>query len=235
MSDNPVNAVDVLTDGPPDADWTLVLAHGAGQGIESPFMARMADTLGRAGIRVIRFEFPDMAQIRRTGRRTPPNREPVLLERWNRIIDDHELAAGTDARRLLIGGKSLGGRMASLIADARGAAGLSAWATHSIRRESRIGRARSICAACARQRSSLRAPAIPSARPARLPAMRSRHRSVWPGSKTGTTASSRAGNPDAPGSRTWRRRQKPFSTSSLRCEIGPWDGSRSIRRVSSLS
>jgi len=124
MSDNPVNAVDVLTDGPPDADWTLVLAHGAGQGIESPFMARMADTLGRAGIRVIRFEFPDMAQIRRTGRRTPPNREPVLLERWNRIIDDHELAAGTDARRLLIGGKSLGGRMASLIADARGAAGL---------------------------------------------------------------------------------------------------------------
>jgi predicted alpha/beta-hydrolase family hydrolase len=47
----------------------------------------------------------------------------VLLERWNLVID-RELAAGTDARRLLIGGKSLGGRMASLIADERGAAGL---------------------------------------------------------------------------------------------------------------
>jgi uncharacterized protein len=64
-----------------------------------------------------------MAEMRRTGRRKPPNREPVLLERWNLVID-RELAAGTDARRLLIGGKSLGGRMASLIADARAAAGL---------------------------------------------------------------------------------------------------------------
>ena len=123
MSDNAADELDVLTDGPPGAHWTLVLAHGAGQGMDSPFMAQMADTLSRAGMRVIRFEFPYMAEIRRTGKRTPPNREAVLLERWNRVID-RELAAGTDARRLLIGGKSLGGRMASLIADERGAAGL---------------------------------------------------------------------------------------------------------------
>ncbi|MFP4280078.1 MAG: alpha/beta family hydrolase [Halochromatium sp.] len=123
MSDNPGNAHDVLTDGPPDAHWTLVLAHGAGQGMDAPFMAHIARALGRAGLRVIRFEFPYMTEIRRTGRRTPPNREPVLLERWNRIIDQ-ALAAGTDAQRLLIGGKSLGGRMASLIADERSAAGL---------------------------------------------------------------------------------------------------------------
>jgi predicted alpha/beta-hydrolase family hydrolase len=122
MSDNPTDAFDEVTNGPPDADWTLVLAHGAGQGMDAPFMAQMADTLGRAGIRVIRFEFPYMTEMRRTGKRKPPNREPVLLERWNRIID-RTLAAGTDARRMLIGGKSLGGRMASLIADER-AAGL---------------------------------------------------------------------------------------------------------------
>jgi predicted alpha/beta-hydrolase family hydrolase len=64
-----------------------------------------------------------MAEMRRTGSRKPPSRESALLERWNLVID-RELAAGTDARRLLIGGKSLGGRMASLIADERGAAAL---------------------------------------------------------------------------------------------------------------
>ena len=123
MSDNPGNAFNLLTDGPQGADWTLVLAHGAGQGMDSPFMAQMASALGQAGMRVIRFEFPYMAEIRCTGRRKPPNREAVLLERWNRVIDQ-ALAAGTNARRLLIGGKSLGGRMASLIADERGVAGL---------------------------------------------------------------------------------------------------------------
>lgn len=123
MSDNPANELDIVTDGPPDAKWTLVLAHGAGQGMDAPFMAQMADALSRAGMRVTRFEFPYMTEIRCTGRRTPPNREPVLLECWNQIID-WALAAGTDAQRLLIGGKSLGGRMASPIDNDRAAAGL---------------------------------------------------------------------------------------------------------------
>jgi predicted alpha/beta-hydrolase family hydrolase len=123
MSHNRADALELLTDGPPSADWTLVLAHGAGQGMDSPFMAQISDALGRAGMQVIRFEFPYMAEMRRTGRRKPPNREPMLLERWNLVIDQ-ALAAGTNAQRLLIGGKSLGGRMASLIADDRGAAGL---------------------------------------------------------------------------------------------------------------
>jgi len=123
MSDTPEDELDILTVGPPGGDWTLILAHGAGQGMESSFMSHIAGALGRAGVRVIRFEFPYMAEMRRTGNRNPPNRESVLLERWNLVIDQ-ELAAGTDARRLLIGGKSLGGRMASLIADEREVAGL---------------------------------------------------------------------------------------------------------------
>jgi uncharacterized protein len=123
MYDNPEDGFDTLAVGPPDADWTLIMAHGAGQGIDSSFLAHVAEALGRAGMRVIRFEFPYMAEIRRTGRRRPPDREPALLERWSLVID-RELAAGTDARRLLIGGKSLGGRMASLIADERSPAGL---------------------------------------------------------------------------------------------------------------
>lgn len=64
-----------------------------------------------------------MAEMRHTGKRKPPNREPVLLEHWNLVID-RALADRTNARRLLIGGKSLGGRMASLIADEREVAGL---------------------------------------------------------------------------------------------------------------
>ena len=123
MSDNPEDEMDTLTAGLSDADWTLILADGAGQGMDSPFMTHIADALGRAGIRVIRFEFPYMAEMRSTGDRKPPSRAPVLLARWNLVID-RKLAAGTDPRRLLIGGKSLGGRMASLIADERGAAGL---------------------------------------------------------------------------------------------------------------
>jgi predicted alpha/beta-hydrolase family hydrolase len=61
-----------LTVGPPSADWTLILAHGAGQGMSSPFMASIAGALGRAGLRVVRFEFPYMAEMRRTGKRKPP-------------------------------------------------------------------------------------------------------------------------------------------------------------------
>jgi uncharacterized protein len=87
------------------------------------FLAHVAGALGRAGVRVVRFELPYMAEMRRTGNRRPPNREPALLKRWNLVID-REHVAGTDARRMPIGGKSLGGRMASLIANERGIAGL---------------------------------------------------------------------------------------------------------------
>ena len=102
MADNPEDELNILTDGPPSADWTLILAHGAGQGMDSSFMTHIAGALGRTGVRVIRFELPYMAEMRRTGKRKPPNGEPMLLERWNLVID-RELAAGTDARRLLTG------------------------------------------------------------------------------------------------------------------------------------
>jgi len=52
-----------------------------------------------------------MAERRKTGKRRPPDRPPVLLATWRKVID----RLGPD--RLIIGGKSLGGRMASLVAD----------------------------------------------------------------------------------------------------------------------
>jgi predicted alpha/beta-hydrolase family hydrolase len=112
------NALDFLLDGRQDAAVTVVLAHGAGQGMDSPFMAGFADGLAGRGLRVARFEFPYMA-ARRGGGRKPPDREPVLLAAWRAAV-----AALGPADRLVIGGKSLGGRMASRVADAAGVKGL---------------------------------------------------------------------------------------------------------------
>jgi uncharacterized protein len=107
-----------LADGPERAAATLVLAHGAGAPMDSPFLAYFANALGARGIRVVRFEFPYM-EARRAGRRPPPDRESVLLERWRQAIA--ELGGG---EQLVIGGKSLGGRMASRIADEADVRGL---------------------------------------------------------------------------------------------------------------
>lgn len=109
---------DLLFDGP-DGGPVLVLAHGAGAPMDSPFMNAMAAGLGARGVRVVRFEFPYMRVRREAGERRPPDREPVLLETWRSVIERLGGAAG-----LVLGGKSMGGRMASLVADAVGARGL---------------------------------------------------------------------------------------------------------------
>jgi predicted alpha/beta-hydrolase family hydrolase len=105
-------------DGPDRATETIVLAHGAGAPMDSPFLERVAGGLAARGFRVVRFEFPYMA-ARREGRRPPPDREPVLLDHWRAVLG---MLRG--ARPPVIGGKSLGGRMASLLADEVGARGL---------------------------------------------------------------------------------------------------------------
>ena len=108
-----------LYDGPSNARQTLVLAHGAGAAMDSPFMNRIAEGVGAAGVRVVRFEFPYMAARRHTHKRSAPDREPVLRAAWLEVIK--ELGGGS---RLVIGGKSMGGRIASMIADEAGVIGL---------------------------------------------------------------------------------------------------------------
>lgn len=112
-------APDLLVDGREDAAVTLVLAHGAGAPMDSPFMDAIANRLARHGLRVVRFEFPYMAARRDDGRRRPPDRQPTLLAAWRDIV---ETLGGVE--RLVIGGKSMGGRMASLLAAEAGARGL---------------------------------------------------------------------------------------------------------------
>jgi predicted alpha/beta-hydrolase family hydrolase len=109
---------ELIFDGPTDAAQTIALAHGAGVGMDAPFMEFFATRLGNRGFRVARFEFPYMASQRVTGNRRPPDREPVLRETWLKVVS----ILGRDG--LVIGGKSMGGRIASLIADEAGVAGL---------------------------------------------------------------------------------------------------------------
>jgi predicted alpha/beta-hydrolase family hydrolase len=109
----------ILTDGPADSRRTFLFAHGAGGAMDSSFMNEVAAALGQRGIRVVRFEFPYMAARRTTKKKGPPDRQPVLLESWRRIVEEY--GGGS---QVVIGGKSMGGRMASMIADEAGARGL---------------------------------------------------------------------------------------------------------------
>jgi uncharacterized protein len=110
---------EMLSDGPKHGAKTLVLAHGAGAAMDSPFMNMIAAGVARTGVRVVRFEFPYMSAQRRTHKRTAPDREPVLRDTWLAVIA--ELGG---AGHLVIGGKSMGGRIASMLADSAGAMGL---------------------------------------------------------------------------------------------------------------
>jgi hypothetical protein len=110
-----------LVDRPsgPDLAPTIVLCHGAGAPMDSAPMTRIARGLAGRGLRVIRFEFPYMRARRERGERKPPDRQPVLERSWREVIE--ALGGG---ERLVIGGRSLGGRIASMVADGAGARGL---------------------------------------------------------------------------------------------------------------
>jgi uncharacterized protein len=108
-----------LADGPSAAPLTVLLAHGAGAGMDHPFMGAIAAGLGAAGWRVLRFEFGYMQQRRLTGKKRGPD-TPAKLEACLRSAVD---AAGPPGR-LVLAGKSMGGRVSSMYADDLGVRGL---------------------------------------------------------------------------------------------------------------
>jgi hypothetical protein len=109
--------MDFLVDGPKTAKRTFVFAHGAGGAMDVPWMTRVARGIAEQGIRVVRFEFPYMAARRNGGKRRAPDREAVLLDAWREAV-----AAQGDPKKVAIGGKSMGGRMATMVADELGVA-----------------------------------------------------------------------------------------------------------------
>ena len=99
--------------GPKAADWIVVLAHGAGAGMDSDFMQFMAEALAERGLRVGRFNFPYMERAVTEGKRRPPDAMKKLLAAWEEVI--HQVFRDLNStQRLAIGGKSMGGRIASM-------------------------------------------------------------------------------------------------------------------------
>jgi predicted alpha/beta-hydrolase family hydrolase len=91
---------------------TLVLTHGAGGAMDSQPLTFFAEYLAAKSVRVVRFEFPYMRLRRTEDRRRGPDSPDVLLQTWRDVIAN--LGGGA---QLVIGGKSMGGRIASMVAD----------------------------------------------------------------------------------------------------------------------
>lgn len=108
--------MELLIDGEPGSP-TLVLAHGAGAAMDSRGMTDVASRIAARGIRVVRFEFAYMA-ARRDGVRRPPPRADTLLDEYRAVLAE---VGG----RPVIGGRSMGGRVASMLADDADVAGLA--------------------------------------------------------------------------------------------------------------
>ena len=89
---------------------TFVFAHGAGAGQNSEFMQLIAQGLASHNINVLRFNFAYMQLAEETGKRRPPDRADKLLTHFKTLlseIDSH--------LPIFVGGKSMGGRMASML------------------------------------------------------------------------------------------------------------------------
>lgn len=103
----------LLIDGPSDAAFTVVFAHGAGAGMEHEGMAVLTQAFVARGARVVRFEFAYM-HARREGRRPGPDRMPKLQACFREVI-------ASQAGSVVLAGRSMGGRVATMIADDVGA------------------------------------------------------------------------------------------------------------------
>ena len=104
---------DLLIDDPKgNPKAAFIFAHGAGAPMDSEFMNIFSKGLVESGIKVIRFEFPYMAKRREDGKRRGPGNAIRLLDDWRQVVGQ----VGFELP-LFIGGKSMGGRLASMIAD----------------------------------------------------------------------------------------------------------------------
>ena len=99
--------VEILTDGPKEGP-VYIFAHGAGADMTSEFITQVAEKLAKKGIRVVRFNFPYMMKRKEDGKRRPPDRAPKLMAAYEEVIKELNCP-------VVIGGKSMGGRMSSML------------------------------------------------------------------------------------------------------------------------
>ena len=114
---HPTSATSYESTGPSDA--VLLLAHGAGAGQHHPFMTGIAHAIAGRGVDVVTFDFPYVH-----ARRKVPDRAPVLEAAFEHVLAwTRAHAAARNRPRVLIGGKSMGGRIATHL-GARGVTGI---------------------------------------------------------------------------------------------------------------
>jgi uncharacterized protein len=100
-----------------DEKTAIILAHGAGQGMNSPFMTFFHREMAARGLLSVQFNFDYMRQNRKV-----PDPQPKLQARYTQVIE--EVESDFQPGRIVIGGKSMGGRVASYIAGDLKVAGL---------------------------------------------------------------------------------------------------------------
>jgi predicted alpha/beta-hydrolase family hydrolase len=96
----------------------FVFAHGAGAGQNSNFMQLIAEALAKKNVNVIRFNFIYMQLAHELGKRRPPDRADKLLAHFNSVLSEID-----SLYPVFIGGKSMGGRMASMLLEESDALG----------------------------------------------------------------------------------------------------------------
>lgn len=113
----PVSTTELLHWNGAGNDITVVFAHGAGAGSDSHFMQQVAAYLAGHGLAVVRFDFPYWRQVRASGRKRPPDAQPLLRQAMLNV------AQQCQGKPLWLAGKSMGARIAFQCADAAGAVG----------------------------------------------------------------------------------------------------------------
>lgn len=104
--------MEFLLNGDEKGRTTILLAHGSGAPMDTPWMNMVAEGLADQGFRVARFEFSYMAARRTGGSKRPPAKADTYAPEFLSAID----ALACDGP-LIVGGKSMGARVASLIAQ----------------------------------------------------------------------------------------------------------------------
>ncbi len=102
----------------------FLLAHGPSKGMASPFMETIAKGVVAAGVRVVRFHFPYMEDTLQTGKEKPVNQRRILKKCFSEVITHCIEKERCSSKYIIIGGKSMGARIASIVADEHKVAGV---------------------------------------------------------------------------------------------------------------